>query len=128
MRLLLDTHAFLWWIDDDPRLSKTSRDLIADGKNEVFLSVACAWELAIKASLGRIKLPGKLGPFLTQQIGENGFEVLTIQLAHALRVHELPHHHKDPFDRLLIATSQAEDMPILSRDEALADYEVEVIW
>lgn len=128
MRLLLDTHAFLWWIDDDSRLSETSRDLIADGKNEIFLSVASAWEMAIKASLGRIGFPDKLGPFLTRQIGENGFEVLAIQLAHALRVHELPHHHKDPFDRLLIATSQAEDMPILSRDEALADYEVEVIW
>ena len=128
MRVLLASHAFLWWIGDDPRLSPGAREVIAEGDNEVFFSTASAWELAIKSSLGRLRMPADFERFVTDQVDLNGFSVLPVQLSHALRVHGLPPHHKDPFDRMLIAQALVEDMPLVSRDRRLAGYGVRLVW
>lgn len=128
MRVLLDTHAFLWWITDDARLSARAREIVADGDNEMVLSVASALEIAIKARLGRLTLPPDVARFVTEQIDLNAFHVLPVQPAHALHVNVLPDHHRDPFDRLLAAQGLTEGMPILSRDPALAAYGVDMVW
>ncbi len=128
MKALLDTHVFLWWIDDDPRLSSLARKIISDGNNEIFLSAASGWEIAVKSQLGRLKLPDRPERFIVEQLSINAFESLPIRLSHALRVYALPPIHRDPFDRILVAQSQLEDMPILTADPQIAQYPVEVIW
>jgi PIN domain nuclease of toxin-antitoxin system len=128
LRALLDTHAFLWWIEDDPRLSDAARDFIRDGDNEVYFSTASAWEIAIKARLGRITLPRNMESFISRQIELNAFTVLPIQLSHALRVAKLPPHHEDPFDRLLVAQSQVEKLMLVTADKTIRRYSVEVVW
>jgi PIN domain nuclease of toxin-antitoxin system len=128
MRVLLDTHAFLWWIVDDPRMSARASEVIVDGRNDLLFSVASGWEIAIKAGLGRIELPTPMERFLVGQLRENRIEVLPIQMTHALHVYALPHHHRDPFDRMLVAQAQVERLPILSADGRIAKYEVEVLW
>ncbi len=128
MRVLLDTHVFLWWITDDPRLSELARRIIGDGYNEVLFSAGSGWEIAIKARLGRIELPGGSLRFIIEQIEQNAFQVLPIQLVHALQVYHLPPHHRDPFDRILIAQSQVEGIPILTADRRISRYDVQVLW
>lgn len=128
MRALLDTHAFLWWIVDDPRLSAAAREVIAEGDNEIFLSAASAWEMAIKSRLGRLRMPADFQRFVSDQVDLNGFRVLPVRLAHALRVHGLPDHHRDPFDRMLIAQGQVENMPLISGDRRLRAYGVPLVW
>jgi len=128
MKALLDTHAFLWWITDDERLSPRAVELIGDGANRLFLSAASGWEMAIKAQLGKLELPAPVVAFVDEQLRMNGIESLPILMRHALHVYELPPHHRDPFDRLLIAQAQIEGMPILSSDPQLALYPVEVVW
>ena len=128
MRILLDTHAFLWWITGDQRLSQRSIECISDGSNELFFSVASGWEIAIKAGLGRIDIPDPLDRFVSEHLFRNHMDVLAIQLSHALHVITLPHFHRDPFDRMLISQAQIERLPILSSDKLLAAYDVEVIW
>lgn len=128
MRALLDTHTFLWWITDDARLSTRARKLIEDGHNKLYFSAASGWEIAIKAQLGRISFPKEPGAFIPSQLARNAIEVLPVTLSHALHVHGLPSHHRDPFDRLLVAQSQVEDMPILTADPLLGKYTVETVW
>lgn len=128
MRALLDTHSYLWWTLDDRRLSEPARSLIADGSNELLVSVASAWELAIKASLGRIAAPEPIDEFLPDSLARNGFRPLAIELAHALRVSRLPTIHGDPFDRLLIAQALVEGVPIVTSDPVITRYDVETIW
>ena len=128
MRLLLDTYAFLWWIFDDPRLSPTARDLIADPAAEILFSAVSAWEVAIKARTGRLDIPADVPAFVQDQVRRNRFTVLPITLPHALRVHALPDHHRDPFDRLLVAQAQVEAVPLLSRDAQLMGYDVDLRW
>jgi PIN domain nuclease of toxin-antitoxin system len=128
MRALLDTHTFLWWITDDTRLSTRARKLIGDGHNKLYFSAASGWEIAIKAHLGRISFPKEPGAFIPRQLARNGIEVLPVTLSHALYVYGLPSHHRDPFDRLLVAQSQLEDMPLLTADPLLAEYAVETVW
>lgn len=129
MRVLLDTHAFLWWGDDDPHLSELAREIISEGNNEVIFSTASAWEIAIKASLGKLEnIPEDLEEFFDEQLLVNGFEVLRINLDHAIGVRTLPYHHRDPFDRMLVAQAMNEDIPLLSVDHKLKDYEVRIIW
>ena len=128
MRLLLDTHAFLWWIFDDPRLSSTARTLIADPSAEILFSVVSAWEIAIKSRTGRLDLPPDVPAFIHDQIRRNRFTVLPIELRHALQVHALPGHHRDPFDRLLVAQAQVETVPMLSTDTQIAAYDVTLRW
>ena len=128
MKILLDTHTFLWWITDDQKLSGRAREIISDGSNELFLSAATGWEMAIKAQIGRLKLPGEPIRFILEQMRINAIQSLPIQMNHALHVSTLPQHHRDPFDRLLIAQAQLEGLPVLSSDHQLANYQVEVIW
>ncbi|HGY08464.1 MAG TPA: type II toxin-antitoxin system VapC family toxin [Oceanithermus profundus] len=127
-RLLLDTHAFLWWISDDPRLSPAAREAIADGASEVFLSAVSVWEMVIKMGLGRLELPEDLESFLARQLQVNGFRPLAMTLPHALAVRHLPDVHKDPFDRLLVAQAQHEELVLVSGDAAVRRYPVSVIW
>lgn len=128
MNFLLDTHVFLWWITDDPRLSPRARRLIADGRNRIFLSAASGWEIAIKARLGRLELPDDPERFILNQLAVNAIDVLPVQMSHALHVYKLPDHHRDPFDRLLIAQAQLEKLRILTADAQFSKYAVEVIW
>jgi PIN domain nuclease of toxin-antitoxin system len=128
VRALLDTHAFLWWITDSPRLSSRVREIIADGRNELFFSAASGWEIAIKARLGRLEIPGDLERSLTEQLSQNAIQALPIYLSHALRTHALPNHHRDPFDRLLVSQAILERLTVLSADVQISRYPVEVIW
>ena len=127
-RLLLDTHAFLWWIDDAPELTPAARRAIGDVNNECYLSLASCWELAIKASLGKLRLTSPVERFVSEQITANGFTLLNIELRHTAKVEKLPFHHRDPFDRLLIAQALAEKLTIVSADKIFRDYGVKVLW
>jgi PIN domain nuclease of toxin-antitoxin system len=128
MRILLDTHAFLWWITDAPQLSARARKIVGDGDNELLLSAASGWELAVKAKLGRIQLPNDLVSFLLEQMASNAIESLPVQMAHALHVYTLPDHHRDPFDRLLVAQAQLEHLSILTADPQIARYSIKTLW
>jgi len=128
MKVLIDTHVFLWWITNDPLFSPRAREIIADSANVVFLSAASGWEIAIKAKLGRLRLPDEPERFILKQLELNAIEVLPVQMSHALHVYALPDHHRDPFDRLLIAQAQLEKLPILTADPQISRYEVETIW
>jgi PIN domain nuclease of toxin-antitoxin system len=127
MRLLVDTHAFLWFIDDDPRLSQQARVLMT-GRNELFLSIASLWEMAIKISLGRLTIPLPYSEFIRQQLSINHIEILPIEIDHLSLVADLPFHHRDPFDRMLIAQGLKEQLPILSTDAAFDAYQVARYW
>jgi PIN domain nuclease of toxin-antitoxin system len=127
MRLLVDTHAFLWFIDDDPRLSQQARGLMT-GRNELFLSIASLWEMAIKISLGRLAVPLPYSEFIGQQLSTNHIEILPIEIDHLSLIADLPFHHRDPFDRMLIAQGLKEQLPILSKDTAFDAYQVERYW
>src|SRR4051794_28678776 len=116
MRLLLDTHTFIWFIMGSPTLSANARALIEDVANEKFLSVASLWEIAIKLSTGKTSLSAPFNEVIPQQLSLNGFELLNIAIDHTAMVATLPFHHRDPFDRLLIAQAVIEKMPILSAD------------
>jgi PIN domain nuclease of toxin-antitoxin system len=128
MRVLLDTHTFLWWITDDPRLSGKARETIANRNNELYLSAASGWEIMIKMKIGRLSLPKNPRHFIADQLLLNNIESLPIQMSHALHLHSLPDHHRDPFDRMIVAQAQLEKLPILSCDSQIAKYEVRVIW
>ncbi len=127
MRLLLDTHAFLWFILSDKRLSAKARAAIMDPANDVLVSPATFWEIAIKISLGKYRLPGPFEPFIQSQMAQNQFTILPITIAHVAVVSTLPHHHRDPFDRLLVAQALAEKIPLLSEDAVLDAYGVQRI-
>ena len=128
MRILLDTHTFLWWIADDPQLSIAARQIIENTANILYLSAASGWEIAIKARLGKLKLPDDLRGYVAAQISRNSIQVLPIEMSHALQVYALPDHHRDPFDRMLVAQSQVEQLPILTIDPLIAKYAVATIW
>jgi PIN domain nuclease of toxin-antitoxin system len=123
-RLLVDTHALLWWLTDDPALPGGARDAIADPGNEPLVSVATVWEIAIKRSLGKLRAPDDL----PAQIAAAGFGWLAISPDHAWRVRDLPMHHRDPFDRMLVAQALAERVPVVSGDVRLAAYGVDLHW
>ncbi len=126
--MLLDTHAFLWWISDDRRLSDRAREIIGDGRNELYFSVASGWEISIKAGLGRLEVPEDLEPFIVDQLSRNAIQALPIYLRHALHTRKLPDHHRDPFDRILVSQAVLEEMPLLSADPQISRYSVEVVW
>lgn len=130
MKAVLDTSTFLWWITGQTnRLSDRVQEIIRDGRNILLFSVASAWEIAIKWELRKLKLTnGSLTEFLHEQIKLNGFQVLLIQLHHALHVSDLPRFHRDPFDRMLIAQCDIEGLPILTDDSDIRSYDIEVIW
>ncbi|RDV80486.1 type II toxin-antitoxin system VapC family toxin [Ammonifex thiophilus] len=128
MKILLDTHVFLWWIADDPRLPERVRKVIANKRNTLFFSAASAWEMAIKASLGKLSVPGDLSDFVIEQLRLNNITPLPVRLTHALRIYSLPRIHRDPFDRLLVAQAQEEGLVILTNDAKIREYPVEVVW
>jgi len=128
VKLLLDTHALLWWLEDAPALSVKARDIISKPATMVMVSTASIWEVAIKAGLGRLDVPDDLEGFFTEQLSLNDFQILPIHLRHAASVRTLGDHHRDPFDRLLVAQAKSENIPLLTKDQWLQAYEVEVIW
>ena len=123
-RLLVDTHAVLWWLADDEALTESARTAMADPQNDLLVSTASVWEAAIKRALGRLSAPDDL----PDVIEEEGFEFLPISPLHAWGVATLPPHHRDPFDRLLIAQAQAEGLAVVTGDERFAAYGVDVRW
>jgi PIN domain nuclease of toxin-antitoxin system len=127
-RLLLDTHIFLWWVNDSPELTAAARLAIADSGNACFLSLASCWEMAIKSSLGKLRLTKPVERFVTEHLAANGFRLLNINLRHAAKVEKLPFNHRDPFDRLLIAQAMTDKLTIVSADNVFADYAVKVLW
>ena len=128
MRVLLDTHTFLWWVIDAPQLSDTARSIITESNNSVLLSAASVWEIVIKVRTGKLKLPEAPEFYIPSRLAANQFQSLFINTDHALQVASLPDIHRDPFDRILIAQSQFEKIPILSVDQQIARYSVEVLW
>lgn len=128
MKLLLDTHAFLWILADDKHLSPKARRRLDDPRNEVFLSIASVWEMAIKIGLGKLRLDDALEVLVDRGARDNRIALLPITKLHALAVAALPDHHRDPIDRLLIAQANAEDMVLIARDSAFDDYAVRRIW
>jgi len=128
MRLLLDTHTFLWCIMDVPRLSKKARNLIEDGDNDIVVSAASAWEIAVKCELGKLRLPTKASAFISAQLVARHFEALPITISHAMHAAELPSIHRDPFDRLLVAQSTLDGMPVITCDSMITQYDVKSIW
>ena len=126
--LLLDTHVLLWWQADDERLSPAARAAIADQDQRVFVSAASAYEIALKAGRGRLKLPDLADRWFRRRMRDNGFLVLAISSAHALAAGVLPLAHRDPFDRLLIAQAHAESLAVVTADPAFARYDVETLW
>ena len=129
MRLLLDTHTFLWFTGGNPKLSGHARRLIEDAENEKLLSIASLWEMSIKAGIGKLKLNLTFREMVRDHINGNEMELLHIKPEHLDIVRSLPFHHKDPFDRLIVAQSQSENIPVLSRDEVFDDYaNVQRIW
>ncbi len=126
---LLDTSAFIWWLSDHRRLSAEARRLILDGANPVWLSAASIWEMAIKVSLGKLRVPGSLDDLVETQTRANGLQVLNVRARHASATMSLPPIHNDPFDRMLIAQAQSEDLVLLTPDEHIARYPaVSVLW
>jgi PIN domain nuclease of toxin-antitoxin system len=128
LKALLDTHTFLWWNLDDPRLSNRAKNFIADGKNEIYLSAAVAWEIAIKTARGRLILPESPDRYLASRMDLHRLLPLPVQISHALHVFHLPAYHQDPFDRLLIAQSILEELPLVTGDEVFSRYGIALIW
>jgi PIN domain nuclease of toxin-antitoxin system len=128
VKLLLDTHAFLWFIAGSERLSAIARELIEDSANQPLLSAASLWEMAIKLSLGRLQLGRPFENLIPEQMRLNGIQLLGIELEHVTPVTTLPFHHRDPFDRLLVAQAMVEQMPIVSADPAFDAYPIERLW
>ena len=128
MRVLLDTHTFLWWVEGSSRLSSRARELIRDSENEVYLSAVTAWEIAIKAKVSKLEAVADPERYVPEQMALDNFLELPITVRHALHVYALPLYHRDPVDRLLVVQSQLEDLPIVTCDQRIARYDVEVIW
>jgi len=128
LRVLLDTHSWLWMVGDSGRLATSSRELLRDPANDLFLSAASAWEIAIKYATGKLRLPQPPAALITQWMAEVRMGALPVLHAHALRAGELPPHHRDPFDRLLIAQAQIEGLTLLTADRQFAKYDVPVHW
>ena len=128
MRLLLDTHTLIWMASLDDKLSEKAKSLILDTDNELFLSVASIWEMSIKASLGKLILQQPIEQIINQQVQTNGLQLINIETTHALAVSTLPWHHRDPFDRLIIAQSQLENLTILGCDTAMDVYDIKRVW
>ena len=128
MRLLLDTHAFLWFVLNDPQLSAAARALISDPNNEVEVSPASLWEIAIKISIGKYSLSEPYQTFMEREIAANQMRLLAIEPKHTALLATLPFHHRDPFDRLLVAQATVEQIPLVSADTTLDAYPIPRLW
>lgn len=128
MNVLLDTHAFLWWVTGDARLSSLAQQIFSDIGNTLFLSAASAWEIAIKAQLGKLQLLDTPERVITKHMTLNAIQAWPILIHHSLHTYTLPLHHRDPFDRILIAQSQVDNMPLLTADPLIAQYPMQTLW
>jgi len=128
VRLLLDTHALLWICSGDGRLSERARAAALDDRSELLFSVASWWEIAIKVGLGKLELQADWAAAIRREMRHNGIEWLPVRPEHCERIPSLPFHHRDPFDRLLIAQAQAEKLTIITCDPHFAAYDVDVLW
>lgn len=127
MRVLLDTHAFLWWVSDDARLTRKARTAIQDA-DDVYLSIASCWELAIKVRLEKIALPSPVERFIVEHVALNDITLLQVELEHLGRVSRLPFHHRDPFDRVLAAQALVDVLTLVSADAVFRKYGVKRAW
>ena len=127
MKAILDTHAFLWALAGDARMSRHARDIFA-GSTDLSLSIASVWEILIKVQSGKLNFPRPAGPYVLSKLAENSIKSLPISIDHLLALERLPMHHRDPFDRMLIAQSMEEDWPIVTADPEFKQYPVQVIW
>jgi len=128
VKLLLDTHTFLWVIDNDTKLSPKSRTLIEDVNNEIYVSAASLWEMAIKISIGKLVLRQSFDLFIPQQLRLNSIKLLGISVEHIATIINLPFYHRDPFDRLIIAQLMVEQIPVVSVDSVFDSYNVTRLW
>jgi len=128
VRYLLDTCAFLWWADGDPKLPATAEAAIRDRNNEIYLSSVSSWEIAIKVRIGKLVLAQSVSSYVNDQVALNSFKLLTVELPHTFRGSLLPRYHDDPFDLLLIAQAQEEILTILTSDPEFPKYPVQVLW
>jgi PIN domain nuclease of toxin-antitoxin system len=128
MSILLDTHTFLWLTSHSALLSQYIKSLFSEPQNDFYLSLASIWEMAIKIKIGKLHVPSPLLQFISEQVSQNEIKLLNIKLEHVIEIAELPLHHRDPFDRLLIAQSLVENMPIASVDKVFDDYAVQRLW
>ena len=128
MKLLLDTHTFLWINEGSGRLSQTVKDLCSSGEHEFYLSIASPWEMQIKNQLGKLSLAMPIDELINKNRQENNIQLLPIDLAHISYLEQLPAHHKDPFDRIIIAQAIIEELTVITVDHAFSDYSVPVIW
>lgn len=128
MKLLLDTHAFLWLNDDAAQLSETVKALCSSGEHEFYLSMASPWEMQIKSQLGKLTLAISIEELVNKNRLENNIQILPIELSHISYLEKLPKHHKDPFDRIMIAQAITESMMIVTVDHVFSDYSVQVVW
>ncbi len=128
MRALLDTHALLWFLSGDRRLSDRARSAIADPDNEALLSVGSRWEITIKASLGKITLDEPFEQLIPAKLAAERIEVLPIEMRYLAALRQLPFHHRDPFDRLIIAQAMTEGVPVITRDAAFEPYRIATLW
>jgi PIN domain nuclease of toxin-antitoxin system len=128
VNILLDTHAFLWFLSGDSSLSSTAKSLIEDPTTNAFVSIASCWEIAIKTGLRKLDLGEPASTFLPRELTRNRFDLLAVELRHATLVETLPHHHRDPFDRMLVSQSLLGAIPIVSGDTALDPYGVRRLW
>jgi PIN domain nuclease of toxin-antitoxin system len=127
MRVLIDTHTFLWFINDNSDLSSSAKDIL-ESDSDVLLSIASIWEIAIKLSIGKLSLPAKFSEFIPEQIQINQIDILPIEVIHLEAVSSLPLYHRDPFDRLLIAQGISEQVSIISADKVFDLYPVQRLW
>ena len=127
-RYLLDTHALLWWISSSSQLSATARTILGNESNSLYLSAASTWEMAIKTKLGKLHIPEPLQSFIPKIMSEQYLKGLPVEHAHSAQVETLPLHHRDPFDRLLVAQAMTENLTLVSCDSALTPYPVNVAW
>lgn len=127
MKLLIDTHCWIWWFSEFEKLSQTHQSLLGDPHNQLYFSAASSLEISIKYQLGKLKLPQPPKEYIPSRLAKHEMIPLAIQNSHAVQVSELPLHHRDPFDRVLIAQSQIENLPILTSDKEFKKYDIKVI-
>jgi PIN domain nuclease of toxin-antitoxin system len=128
MKLLLDTHAFVWWANEPEKLSSHARECCEDIQNTLFLSVASIWEMQIKLQIGKMKLNTPLRSAIDNQRQTNDLRIMEIEMEHVFALDALPRHHKDPFDRMLIAQANIEELFVVTKDEIFSAYPVKLLW
>ena len=128
MRFLIDTHTFIWYVTNNPKLSSVAQKLIDDGNNDVLLSISSIWEMGIKHSIGKLTFELPFMAFVTSQMQQNSMEILNIRIEHLDVVANLPLHHRDLFDRLIISQAMVEQLPIVGVDKAFDSYAVRRLW